>query len=165
VRTISATARAAMNAEETGEFPIVLLKIDHPDLGSPFYLSSDPLRLDDTPTFGTISRGNTYLFVPFSLVLPDDKTDAPPTAQITIDNIDRSLIPILRSTTTPSTVTMEVVLASAPNIVELSFADFDLVAADYNADTITITLAQNALQTEPFPCDVISPSNFPGLFA
>lgn len=165
-RTISTTLRGAMNAEETSQVPIILLTIDHDDLAEPFYLSSDPTtRLDgDAPSYGTVSRGETYLFVPFSLVLPDDKTDAPPAAQISIDNVDRALIPILRSTSTPARVTIEVVLASAPNVVEMAFAEMDLVAADYNADSITITLQQNALQTEPFPADVISPSNFPGLF-
>lgn len=166
-RTVSTTLHTALNAEETGEVPIILLTIDHPDLAEPFYLSSDPTTRLDTiaPAYGTVSRGETYLFVPFSLVLPDDKTDAPPVAQISIDNVDRALIPILRSTSTPATVVIEVVLASAPDTVEFDTPELDLVAADYNAESITITLMQNALQTEPFPADLISPSNFPGLFA
>jgi hypothetical protein len=165
-RTVSMTMRQAMNAEETGEVPIVLLTIDHPDLDEPNLISSDPTtRLTIDPlVYGTVSRGENYLFLPFSVVLPDDKDDSPPQARITIENIDRRLIPLLRSTSLPASVTMEVVLASSPDIVEILLPELDLVSADYDAETITITLAQNALQTEPYPVDLITPSNFPGLF-
>jgi hypothetical protein len=165
-RTVSLNARQAMNAEETGAVPVILLTITHSDLPDPLRLSSDPTtRLTTDPlTYGTVSRGNQFLFLPFSAVLPDDKDEAPPQARIMIDNIDRELIPILRSTSTPAAVTIEMVLAGSPDVVEMAFAALDLVAADYDAAAITISLQMDAFITEPYPSDSLNPSNFPGLF-
>lgn len=165
-RTVSLAMRQAMNAEETGEVPIVLLTITHDDLLQPIRLSSDPTtRFSTDPVmYGTVSRGQQYLFVPFSAVLPDDKEEAAPQARIVIDNIDREMIAILRSTSTPAAVTLDIVLASSPDAVEVSYTGFDLVAAEYDAENITITLQMDAFVTEPFPCDSMNPSNLPGLF-
>jgi len=165
-RTISATLRSALYAEETGEVPIVLLTITHPLSASPAYVSSDPTQriTTDPLVYGTVSRGNQFLFVPFSIALPDDKNEAPPRAQIILDNVGRGFIPLLRSAVTPAKITIEVVLASSPNVVEVQVPQLDLVGADYDANSVTMTLAQYALQNEPFPADLITPSNFPGLF-
>jgi len=165
-RTLSLTMRAAMNAEVTGEVAVVLLTIEHADLATPIRLSSDTTsRLTTDPLiYGTESRGNQFLFLPFSAVLPDDKDEAPPQAKVVIDNIDREIIPLLRSTSTPSSVTLELVLASSPDVVEMSYAALDLVAADYDSQSITISLAMDAFVTEPYPADTMNPSSFPGIF-
>lgn len=165
-RTISLTFRTAMNAEETGEVPVLLLTITHEDLPSPIRLSSDPTaRLSTDPLlYGTVSRGNQFLFLPFSAILPDDKDESPPQARLVIDNVDRQMIPVLRSTSTPAKVMMEMVLASSPNAVEIQFPELDLVSADYDAQSITISLQVDALMTEPYPADSLTPSYFPGLY-
>jgi hypothetical protein len=165
-RTVSLTLRAAMNAQETGEIPVVLLTIAHPDLASNIWLSSDPTTtISYAPLiYGTTSRGITYTFLPFSTVLPDDKDDSPPAAKLVIDNIDRELIPLLRSTDYPATVKIEIVLASSPDFVEFFYPEMDLVAVDYDAGSVSLTLEINALLHEPFPAGTFSPDSFPGLF-
>lgn len=166
-RTVSLTMRSAMNAEQTGQVPVVLLTIVHPDLvDGPIRLSSDPTqRLSTDPLmYGTISRTNPYIFLPFSAILPDDKEESPPQARLVIDNVDREMISLLRSTSTPAQVTLEMVLASSPNVVEIMFPALDLVSADYDANSITISLAIDALMTEPYPVGSIDPRSFAGLF-
>lgn len=165
-RTVSLTMRQAMNAQETGEVAVILLTITHPDLATPIRLSSDPTtRISTDPLlYGTVSRGQTYYFLPFSAILPDDKDEAPPSARIIIDNIDRELIRLIRSTSTPAAVTLEMVLASAPDSVEIMFPELDLVSADYDAQSVTISLAIDALLTEPYPSGTFDPASFPGLF-
>ncbi|KFC73191.1 hypothetical protein FG93_01935 [Bosea sp. LC85] len=165
-RTLSLTMRGAMNAQETGEVPIFLMTITHELLEEPIRLSSDPTsRISVDPLkYGTASRGETYLFVPMGYVLPDEKDGAAPQSRITLDNVDRSMVDIVRSAQTPARVTMELVLASALDEVEIAFPAFDLVSAPYDASIITLHLAINALVTEPFPAGSFNPSQFPGLF-
>src|SRR5215203_1946511 len=125
-RTLSLDFRAAMNAQETGEVPVSLLTITHEDLVEPLRISSDPTaRLTTDPLqYGTVSRGETYLYIPFQLSLPEDSEEAGPQAQLILQDIDRELIPLIRSASTPPQVLMEIVLASAPDDVEIEFPSF-----------------------------------------
>lgn len=166
-RSLSLTLRRALNAQEAGEVPAWLLTITHPLLNAPIRLSSDPtVRLTEVPdiTYGTVSRGEEYLFLPISFPLPDEKGDATPLMRLTIDNVGRELINILRSTTTPAQFRIEMVLASAPDEVEVELPLFDMVSVEYDAQQVTLTLALNGLTTEPFPSLTFSPAVFPGLF-
>jgi hypothetical protein len=165
-RTVSVTMRDAMFAQESGQVIVTLLTITHPQLSAPFYISSDPTQVVSyTPLiYGTVSRGLTYTFIPFSVILPDDKDESPPAAKLVLDNTARELIPLLRSTGTPATIKLEQVLASAPNAVEISYPELDLVSMDYEAGQITLTLEINALLFEPFPAGTFNPADFPGLF-
>lgn len=166
MRTLSLNFRKAIFSEQTGDVAIILLTISHPLLVTPERVSSDPTkRISIDPLiYGTRSRGNDYLFLPISGILPDDKEDSPPQARLVIENISRDLIGLLRSTTIPATVDMEIVLASAPDFVEIVLPELDLISADYDMQSVTLGLSINALQNEPFPGDAITPSNFPGLF-
>jgi hypothetical protein len=104
-RTISLTMRKAANAQESGEVLVVLMTIWHPDLaGELIRLSSDDtVRLSADPLlYGTMSRGQQFLFFPFSIVLPDDRDEAPPSVKFQIDNIDRNMVPLIRSHLTPA---------------------------------------------------------------
>ena len=86
-----------MNAQETGEVPVFLFTVSHPNLGSPLRFSSDPTQLHtDTPlVYKTVSRGLTFFYMPISAVLPDDKDESPPSAKITLDNVNRETITLL----------------------------------------------------------------------
>lgn len=165
-RTVSLKFLKAINAQETDELPVLLLTITHPDLvDGPERLCSSGYRIQQEPLlYGMYSRGLRYLALPFSAVLPDDKEDSAPVAKLSMDNVDRDLVALLRSTTTPAEITMEVVLASSPDDVEIEFPPFDLVNADYDDATITISLAIDALATEPYPSGTFDPASFPGLF-
>ena len=165
-RTVSLTARTAFNAETTGEVPVFLITVDHDDLATPFRFSSDPTtRLSVDPlSYGTVSLGVTYNFLPIGMVMPDDSDEAPPAFRITIDNVAREMVPLLRSVDTPATVTIEMVLASDPDTIEVSWPEFDLIQADYDAQSVIIDLAIDSLVTEPYPFGRFSPSGFGGLF-
>jgi hypothetical protein len=165
-RTISLTARAAYNAEQTGEIDIFLITVTHETIVTPQRYSSDPTtRLSVDPlVYGTVSRGNTFEFLPISLVMPDDSAQTPPAIKLVLDNVLRQAIPLLRSISTPPSVTIEMVLKSAPDVVEVSWADFDLVNTDYTAESVSVDLTINALATEPYPSGTFTPSGFGGLF-
>lgn len=165
-RTISLAAQAANNAEATGDLFIFLLTVTHPSIVTPLLFSSDPTTLvtEDPLQWATVSRGNTYNFLPIGMVMPDDSDATPPTIKLSLDNVTRQLMPLLRSITTPASVTIEMVLRSAPDSVEVSWPDFDLTSNDYDQGTVTVNLTIEALATEPFPAGTFSPAAFSGLF-
>jgi len=165
-RSVSLTFREAMNAQETGEVVIVLMTITHPSYPTPLRLSSDPTeRLSETPLrYGTISRGETYLFCPFSTSLPDDVDERAPTARFMLQNVSRDLVEVVRSISSPAKAKIEVVLASSPDAVEIEYPEFDVKNASYNANIMTLELSIDALTDEPYPAGTFSPAGFPGLF-
>lgn len=167
MRTISLTARTSINAEETDEVWVFLVTVEHDALeDGPMRFSSDPTSRISTDPYrlGTVSRGDTYDFLPIGVVMPDESADTPPAIRVTIDNVVRELVPLLRSVSTPASVTIEMVLASAPDIVEVVWPEFDLVGADYEALQVTVSLAMTSAATEPYPAGNYSPAYFPALF-
>jgi len=168
-RNLSDEFRRAIFAQESGALAIALLTIDHPDIpegDGPIRLSTDPTQRhsDDPPLWRTMSRGNAYNYLPLKVVLPDDKDGQAPQARLTIDNIGREMIALLRSINTPASLLIEIVLKESPDIVEASYPDYRLVNASYNSQTIEFLVTLDGLATEPFGFMKFTPSRFPGLF-
>lgn len=166
MRVLSLNFRNALFAQESGEVPIFLLTITHPQLAEPILLTTDPTeRITTDPlVYGTVSRGNTYLFAGVDITLPDEQDKSPPTSKLTVENVTRSLIPLARSISTPAQVKIEAVLASDPDTVETTFAEFDMTNLAYDASALNFDLTIDSLATEPFPAGSFSPADFPGLF-
>lgn len=166
MRTISLTLRAAANAQQTGEVIVALVTVTHPSLEAPLRFSSDPTtRFSVDPlAYGTVSRGDTYSFLPLQVTLPEEGDDVEPGMQLILDNVTRETIPLLRSVSTPAAITVELVRASDPDYVEMMLPEFDLVSATYNATQVTLDLKINALTAEPYPAGRFRPSAFGGLF-
>jgi len=166
MRTLSLNFRKAIFAQESGEIPIFLLTITHPDLAAPIYLSTDATtRLSTDPlTYGTVSRSVTYLYAASSVTLPDEKDKSPPACKLTMENVTRGLIPLARSVATPPTVKIEAVLASALDTVEMTWPVMDMSHLGYDVATLEFDLTMDALVTEPYPAGTFSPAYFPGLF-
>jgi len=96
--------------------------------------------------------------------LPAEFDDQLPTVQLQIDNVDRRIMEGVRALTSAPAVTLEVVLASAPDTVEAGPFAFTLKAADYDALVISGTLAFEDVLNEPYPQYAFTPGSFPGLF-
>lgn len=165
-RTVSLTFREAIFAQETGEQPLVLITLSHPSFTIPLRLCTSPVeRFSVVPLrYGVTSRGNQYTFVPMSLVLPDDSGDKAPTARLVTDNDDREIVKVIRSLSTVPTGTLEVVLASSPDLVEAQFPDFDVKDIHYDAETVSLEFSMTSLEDEPYPAHTFNPAYFPGLF-
>lgn len=155
-RNISATGKQALFSQETSEVFLILITIDHADLAQPIRVTSDSVD--------TVSRGNTFVAFPFELDLPTDTFDAPPRARLTIDNIDRQIVQAVRDISSPAEVLMEIILASAPDNVEVSFPDFKLSNVNYDALTVSGDLIVEDFSAEPYPARVFGPADFPGIF-
>lgn len=165
-RTTSANFRSAAFAQDTDEVVVCLLTITHESMAEPIRLCNDPAeRLSTEPlTYGTTSRGETFLFLPFAFTLPTDRDDTPPRVAITLDNVERGIIGLLRSIATPLEVTVEIVLAASPDVVEVQLPAMQMSDITYNVENITANLVVDGLQTEPFPSGQFDRGRFPGLF-
>jgi hypothetical protein len=81
-----------------------------------------------------------------------------------VSNVTRDLIPLARSISTPASVKIEAVLASAADTVEMTFPALNMTSLRYDAGTLNFSLTMDALSTEPFPAGSFGPAYFPSLF-
>lgn len=165
MRILSLNFRKALFGQESGEVPIFLLTITHPSLTVPFRLSTDPTeRKSDTPLiYRTMSRGEEFLYAGIDVTLPDEEDRSPPTSKLIIPNVDRELMPLARSISSPAVVKIEAVLASSTDYVEMYWPGFDMSNLVADAATLTFDLTTDALMTEPCPAGTFSPAYFPAL--
>ncbi|MDA9511161.1 hypothetical protein XI09_42225 [Bradyrhizobium sp. CCBAU 11386] len=167
MRVLSLNFRQALFSQESGEVPIFLLTITHAELEDPIYLTTDPTsRLSEDPLiYATTSRGVEFLYAGVDVTLPDEQDKAPPASKLTIANVTRELIPLARSVSTPPSVKIEAVLASAPDDVEMIWPAMDMSNLTYDASFLQFDLTMDSLVTEPYPSGTFSPAYFPGLFS
>lgn len=123
------------------------------------------LELNESMTvYGVVSNGENYLFLPMEITLPSDEEGAAPRAQITLHDVTQQAMPLVRSAVTSLDTTIQAVLASAPDTVEMSVTGLVMTGIHYNRDAITATLTSDNMAQEPFPAHTFVPSCFPGLF-
>ncbi|KQP52997.1 hypothetical protein [Methylobacterium sp. Leaf106] len=167
-RVVSLNARAAVNAPNTDQVPVLLVTIRHPSLTAPAYLSSDPtVRLSIEPlVYGTKHAGNDYLYVLVGAVLPDDQKDSPPKTTLTFENIDKDMAKVLRGITpgTYASVDLDIVLAGSPEVVERSHTNLRGVRGSYDAAQVSLDISREPFTSEPWPDGRMTSSRFPSLF-
>ena len=136
---------------------IVLLTIEHPELGAPILVARNAVGNDIT------SLGRTFQAFPFDIELATD-TDQAPQARLTIMNVDRRIGRAVRVIKTPATVHFECILASTPDSIEKSYRRFKLRNVRVNALEVSGTLSQFDGSREPWPYQRVTPSEFPAIF-
>jgi len=154
---LSAAAVAEVSAQGCGTAWMVLLVLDHADLPAPIRVTSDAVL--------TISNGETYSPFPFQVTLPDDTEGRAPQAQIILDNTSQEIVAALRALTSPPTLTIRVVRASAPDVVEREWVGLEWTSSQYDISTITGTLSVDDLAKEEFPPITFDSARFSGLFS
>ena len=109
-RTLSTVAVNAALAQENPDPFLVLLAISHPNM-------PEPLRVVNN-TEEIVSNGKTYVPFPFEVVLGMDDAEQLPEVRLTIDNVERALVETIRLAQDAPKVSLRVVLASQPSVVE-----------------------------------------------
>lgn len=162
---LSNAAIMAATAQQTSEVFVVLLTIDHPNFTQPIRCSSDnAVLLPNAGVRGTISRGEEYPFIPFSVSLPNQDDSGIAKARVSVDNIDRRMVQAVRTADSAISITIEIVLASSPDKVEVSEPDFKMESITYDTYTISGDLSLQYYDLEPYSKLKFTPSNFPGMF-
>lgn len=164
-RNLSNAAKMAALAQETSEVFVVLLTIDHPNFTQPIRCSSDnAVILPNAGVRGTLSRGEEYPYMPFTIELPQQDDTGVARARISVDNIDRQMVLAVRTADSAISIQIEIVLASTPDTVEISIPDFKMEYISYDALTISGDLSVEYYDLEPYSKLRFTPSNFPGMF-
>jgi hypothetical protein len=153
-RTVSQTFKSALFARETDEVFIVLIDLLY---------DATHFRVCSESTDVT-SNGETFYSFPFEISLPDSSEKEISQGTLTIDNISQDIVAGIRAATSPPTVTIQIVLASDPDTVEVEFTDYILTNVTYDALLISGSLSIESFIGEPFPADSFTPGDFPGLF-
>lgn len=155
-RSISVTAKAASAAAQTSEVWLMRLKIEEATLAEPITVICDKVNY----TIG----GVLYTAFPFRTTLPPEYEDRPPRIRLEIDNVDRTIVQAIRTMTSPPTITLDVVLASAPTVVEAGPYVFTLLSVDYDALVVSGELGnENVLELQS-PDGRYWPNDYSGMF-
>lgn len=111
-----------------------------------------------------MNEGTEFIQFPFRISLPSSADNRIPRAHLEIDNVDRTIVQIIRQLTSAPTITMDIVRASDPDVIEASFQDFELRDVRYNALTVEGDLTLESFLREPYPSAQFTPADFPGIF-
>ena len=154
---ISSALQTEINAQQSGEVLVYLLRLQYTSLAAPISVCNDNLALT--------SRGVEYIAFPFEVDVGSDSDDAPPQPTLRIGNVDRQIVQAILNAVEPITVTIELVMRSEPDQVEVGPYTFVLRDVSFDQDVVEGTLRQDGMLNEPFPGDQITPSLFPGAFS
>lgn len=163
--TVSDAFKAAVAARSTSEVWIALVTITNDALSEPIYATDQSYQLLPTAQVrGVVSRGIEFIYMPFQLQLSAQNETGIVRARLAIDNIDRRMVLAVQQATGDVNVTIEIVLASDVNAVEMSEQYFILENVTFDANTVEGDLIVRGYDKEAFPCKRISPSGFAGLY-
>lgn len=164
-RPLSNAAKQAMFLQQTDEVFIILLTISHANFTDDIRVSSDSFEvLPVAGVRGVVSNGMEYIYVPFTINLPQQDDTGTAKANISVDNVDREIVAAVRSANSAISVKIEIILASNPDNIEISIDNFKLESVNYDAFTVSGDLSMDYYGLEPFPAKRFTPSDFPGLF-
>jgi len=155
-RTVSSTVRSEIQASETYLVPLVVLTIDHPNMAEPVRVVNN----NEDIVFET----NTYKAASFKFTPPSQEGSELSGATITIANIDRSLMSILRAVTDPPTIEAVIVLVGDTGVErEAGPWTFDLAGIQYDKDKITGQLTYNFRPKQSLSTIKVTLRDFPSL--
>ncbi len=157
MRVLSTVIRRALFSPDTKEVVLYLLKLSHPNLVTPIRVVNNL-----TPI---VSQGYTWAAFPFEVTLPNEAEDQLPVMTLKIDNTDRQIVTAVRALQGAPDVSLDIIVASQPDVVEASFVGFKLKNVNYDNLIVEGELRLEEVLSEPFPQHSFTPQWFPGLFS
>jgi len=144
-------------ASLSGEAPVVLLEITHPQLLVPARVVNDTADL--------VSNGNLFVACGFSVTLPDDFDKQLPRAQLAIDNVGRELTQWLEASNggRGAQVRLMQVMRDTPDVLECDLL-LDLKNVKQTTTQITASLGYDDTLGTPGLAARYDPATTPGLF-
>lgn len=147
---------AQLYAQESGDPFLTLITLNHPTFTSPIRLVNNSVNI--------VSRGNTFLAFPMKIRLPADDGETSREFQLEMDNVSLQLIESVRSITTSMDMTLEMILASIPDEVQISIDELKVHTITYNKTKIVAKVALDNFLNVEMTSERYGPQNFPGLF-
>lgn len=155
-RKMSSYAKSQAFAMSSGEAWLILVTIRHEQTGT-------LLRVVNN-TEDVTSRGNVYTAYPFKFTLPLETGEGIGVAEFEIDNVELTLISMLRAAIEAPRLDIEVILSGRPDTVELSVFNLALRQVTWDAQTIKGTLVNEDLLSTSYPGYMYDPQEWAGLF-
>lgn len=156
MRLLSPAFLRAIHGQESDQVLLPLVRLSHPDW-------ADDVRL--VPNWEAIRhQGEDYLPYAFEITLPDDDAEGLPVLRWVADNVSRELVMLLRAVSDKIAARVVWVLASQPDFVEAGPFEVEMVAAEYDAFTLSGTMQIEPILDEPFGYFTMTPKTTPGLF-
>ena len=143
-------------SRETGEAAIILLEIDHPDLGTPVRMALN--------TQAVTHQSQQWEPMYFECSFPEQMPDKVGGVKLRVDGIDRSLIEKVRAFTTPPTVKLKVVSTLDLDDVQMETAEMYWKIVTYGSHWLEGDVEAPEVYNRNFPGDAFTPSIAPGLF-
>lgn len=156
MRVLSPVFLNAINAQESGEVLLPLVKLSHPDW-------AEDLRL--VPDWQEMTHGGEiYSPFAFEVTLPDDEDQGIPVLRWSADNTTGQLSAALRGTRGLVNARVVWVLASQPDTVEAGPFDLAMLTAEYDKVSIGGPLSVEPILEEQFGWMTMTPKTAPGLY-
>lgn len=161
-----------LRARDQDGVAMVLATVTHPSLTTALRLSADPTTIieDHHPefgrTYGTISRGETYQFVPFTYAIEAGDPETPPTASLRLQNTDYRILETLEQIDlggAPASIALEIVHSSNLDLVREAHPNFIMAGWTHDDEWIDVGLAFDARTRGSFPYHRYTRSATPGL--
>jgi hypothetical protein len=154
--TLNPSLLAQLYSQESSDPFLMLVTISHPDDPTIYRFVNN--------TEDITSNSEVFTALPMKIVMPSDDGETQRKASIEIDNVALTLIPILRTVTTPLDCKIEMILASSPDIIEISIEDLKLRSISYDEKRIRAELAMDNFLSTEMTSEKYTPSIYPGLF-
>lgn len=111
-----------------------------------------------------VSNGNTFTAYPMKIRLPIDDGETARDIQIDFDNVSLEMIRNIRSVTESIGVSIQMVLASQPDVIQMSLDDLLIGNITYNATKISASIVMDNFLSVEMTSERYTPNNFPGMF-
>lgn len=154
--SLSPELLAQLFSQESNDPFLMLVTLSHDSFAQDIRLVNN--------TQNITSGGNVFQAFPMSIRLPVDDGETARSFTIEFDNVSLFLIEEIRQVTTQISVSIEMILASLPDDVQMAQADLVIQNISYNKQRVVAQIVlDNFLSTE-VTSERYGPLNFPGLF-
>lgn len=158
VRNLSSGAIRDLFVQNSGAVMLSCVTFNHFELPEPIRVVNNTVAIQ--------FDGHEWIALPFELTLPSDNEDRVPNLEMIIDNIDRTLVELLRSVSSMPSVRVDIIRVDGATITrEIGPLDFSLLSSDIGVDAVTLTIGYAFdILNEPATQDILNPGTAPGLF-
>ncbi len=112
-----------------------------------------------------ISNGNTFVSFPMKIRTPVDDGETIRDFTIEFDNVSLDLIENLRSVTGDVAVQIDLILASIPDVIQMTHTDLLIRSVSYNAQRISAKIVLDNFLAVEMTSERYTPSLYPGMFS
>lgn len=154
-RVLTPTAAAAILARETGEVFLPCLRIVAGATTYRLVANTEPVTRAD----------GVYQPYAFDAPPPEDSESVNSSLTIRLDNVDRSVVDLVREFDGVPECTIDWIIASEPNSPVMGPFYFSILACDYDEMLISLTLGyEEDFLNQAVPSQSYNPVNSSGLF-